>query len=136
MTNDSKPPVIDVRSSMQNRPGRPGKIEKAKNPRRALTRMVLKDVNIASTTALQTLRSDGRELGLRAGANVIMPNITQTQYRSDYQLYDGKACLDENAAMCRDCLRARIESLGETIGYGQKGDSLHFKKKCHCPPKK
>ena len=102
----------------------------------ALTRMVLKDVNIASTTALQTLRSDGRELGLRAGANVIMPNITQTQYRSDYQLYDGKACLDENAAMCRDCLRARIESLGETIGYGQKGDSLHFKKKCHCPPKK
>jgi biotin synthase len=95
----------------------------------ALTRMVLKDVNIASTTALQTLRFDGRELGLKAGANVIMPNITQVNYRSDYQLYDGKPCLDENAAACRDCLRTRIESLGEVIGYGQRGDSPHFQKK-------
>jgi biotin synthase len=95
----------------------------------ALARMVLKDVNIASTTALQALRSDGRELGIKSGANVIMPNITHPRYRSDYQLYDGKPCLDENAAMCRDCLNARIVSLGETIGYGQRGDSLHFQKR-------
>ncbi len=95
----------------------------------ALTRIVLKDVNIASTTALQALRPDGRELGLRAGANIIMPNVTDPRYRSNYQLYDGKPCLNENAAACRGCLQQRIEALGERIGYDQWGDSPHFQKK-------
>ncbi len=92
----------------------------------AVTRLVLRDVNIAATTALQALAPLGRELGLRAGANVIMPNITDTEYRPAYQLYEGKPCLDENAGLCRDCLGVRIAQIGETIGYGQWGDSPHF----------
>jgi biotin synthase len=92
----------------------------------AVTRLYLPDVNIAAATALQTLAPDGREQGLMAGANVIMPNLTDPKYRSAYQLYDGKPCLDESATQCRGCLQARIASLGETIGFGQRGDSRRF----------
>jgi len=92
----------------------------------AVTRIVLKDVNIASTTALQALNDLGREMGLKAGANIIMPNITDTRYRRGYQLYENKPCLDENASMCRGCLESRIQSIGETIGYREWGDSPHF----------
>lgn len=93
----------------------------------AISRIMLKDINIASTTALQALRDDGRELGLLAGANIIMPNITDPKYRTNYQLYDGKPCLDENASLCRNCLERRVSKIGETIGYDQWGDSPHFK---------
>ncbi|HSV43338.1 MAG TPA: [FeFe] hydrogenase H-cluster radical SAM maturase HydE [Candidatus Bathyarchaeia archaeon] len=99
----------------------------------ALTRILLKDVNIASTTALQALSPDGRELGLKAGANVIMPNLTPVKYRGAYRLYDNKPCLDENAEQCRHCLEARIRSIGETVGYGQWGDSIHFSKRKNKP---
>lgn len=92
----------------------------------AVTRLVLKDVNIAATTALQALSPTGREQGLKAGANVIMPNTTDTKYRENYKLYENKPCTDENASMCRGCLQRRIESIGETIGFGQWGDSPHF----------
>ncbi len=92
----------------------------------AAARLLLKDVNIAATTALQALRDDGRELGLKAGANVIMPNITDTKYRESYQLYQGKPCLDENRQMCRGCLQRRIESIGETIAFNEWGDPVHF----------
>ncbi len=95
----------------------------------ALTRILLKDVNIASTTALQSLSPEGRELGLKAGANIIMPNMTPTKYRKNYRLYDNKPCLDENALLCRGCLENRIDSIGEQIGYGQWGDSPHFLKR-------
>jgi len=92
----------------------------------AVARLYLRDVNIAATTALQALRQNGRELGLLAGANVIMPNTTDTQYRENYKLYENKPCTDENASMCRGCLQKRIEGIGETIGFGQWGDSPHF----------
>ena len=93
----------------------------------AAVRIQLKDVNIASTTALQAIEEVGREMGLLAGANIIMPNLTETSYRTGYQLYDGKPCMDENATMCAACLERRITSIGETIGYGEWGDSPHFK---------
>ncbi len=95
----------------------------------AATRLALKDVNIAATTALQALDPRGRELGLQAGANIIMPNITHTRYRSSYQLYDNKPCLDENARLCRACLTHRITGIGEDIGYNKWGDSPHFFKR-------
>ncbi|NOY23599.1 MAG: [FeFe] hydrogenase H-cluster radical SAM maturase HydE [Acidobacteria bacterium] len=95
----------------------------------AATRLALKDVNIAATTALQALDPRGRELGLQAGANIIMPNITYTRYRSSYQLYDNKPCLDENAGLCRACLSHRITGIGEDIGYNEWGDSPHFAKR-------
>ncbi len=95
----------------------------------ALARIMLKDVNIAATTALQAVTHNGRELGLLAGANVIMPNVTETEYRPNYQLYDNKPCLDENSTMCRGCLSRRIEGIGETIGFSKWGDSPHFHKR-------
>ena len=92
----------------------------------ASCRIALKDVNIATTTALQALHPEGREMGLLAGANVLMPNITDTKYREGYQLYEGKPCLDENADQCISCLSRRIESIGESIGFDEWGDSQHF----------
>jgi len=95
----------------------------------ATCRIALQDVNIATTTALQALHPEGRELGLMAGANVLMPNITDTKYREEYQLYEGKPCLDENADQCIGCLARRITSIGETIGFDEWGDSLHYSKR-------
>ena len=92
----------------------------------AACRIALKDVNIATTTALQALNPEGRELGLLAGANILMPNITDTKYREGYQLYEGKPCLDENANMCQGCLSRRIASIGESIGFDEWGDSKHY----------
>jgi len=100
----------------------------------ALARLHLKDINIAATTALQALDPRGREEGLKAGANIIMPNITPIQYRNSYQLYDGKPCLDENAQACKSCLEKRIRSIGEEIGYHRWGDSPHFFKKATPQP--
>jgi biotin synthase len=95
----------------------------------AATRVFLQDVNIAATTALQALHPQGREMGLKAGANVIMPNLTDTKYRASYQLYEDKPCIDENSSMCRGCLERRITGIGEMIGYNEWGDSPHFFKK-------
>jgi biotin synthase len=89
----------------------------------ACARLLLPDVNIAATTALQTLAADGRERGLQAGANVIMPNVTDTRYRGAYQLYQGKPHLDENSAASRGRLELAVAALGESIGYGRRGDA-------------
>ncbi len=93
----------------------------------AVTRLFLHDVNIAASTALQALAEDGREQGIRAGANVVMPNITETRWRRSYQLYEGKPGLDENALAARQALENRLRALGEEIAYGTRGDSPHFK---------
>lgn len=92
----------------------------------SLTRFTIPDINIAATTALQALHPWGREKGILAGANIIMPNMTPLRYRSLYQLYDNKPCLDEDADQCRGCLEKRLEAAGVEIGYGEWGDSLHF----------
>jgi len=92
----------------------------------AVCRIALKDVNIASTTALQALHPIGRELGLTAGANVLMPNITDTKYREGYQLYEGKPGLNETAIQLQKELEQRIIAIGETIGYDEWGDSKHY----------
>jgi len=93
----------------------------------AVTRLYLHDVNIASTTALQALADNGREQGLLAGANVIMPNVTDTEYRQHYQLYENKPCMNENSMQCRNCLQSRVASIGEEILWGERGDSPHYK---------
>ena len=61
-----------------------------------------------------------------AGANVIMPNVTDVAYRRRYQLYENKPCLDENAEACRHCLAMRLRSIGETINWDRRGDSPHY----------
>jgi len=95
----------------------------------ALLRIIMKDINIAATTAMQTIDPQGREKALLAGANVIMPNLTPVKYRQNYLLYENKPCLDEEAAECKTCLEARIVLAGDEIGYGEWGDSRHFKKR-------
>jgi biotin synthase len=99
----------------------------------AATRLKLRDVNIASTTALQALDPVGREKGLKFGANVIMPQVTPQDVRRDYQLYPGKPCLEENARECQSCLGLRIESAGRKIGYHAWGDSVHAVKRKAVP---
>ena len=91
------------------------------------TRLFLQDVNIAATTALQAMDPLGREKGLQYGANIVMPLITPTRVRKDYQLYDDKPCVDEQSSDCRSCLLKRIESVGRTVGFNEWGDSNHFK---------
>jgi len=91
----------------------------------AVTRLVLRNVNIAATTALQAMKPTGREEGLTYGANVIMPQLTPTEFRKDYQLYEGKPCLDENRDQCRMCLQKRIAGVGRVIGFHEWGDSRH-----------
>ena len=88
----------------------------------ALARIVCPDANIPSTTALATLnRTDGRKRGLKVGANVVMPNLTPIEYRRMYEIYPDKACIDESAADCSECLRAQIRSLGRAVGSGPGG---------------
>lgn len=95
----------------------------------ATLRLVMPDINIAAATALQAIDPAGREKALTIGANIIMPNLTPTKYRKEYQLYEDKPCLDEDAELCRNCLEARIELAGCEIGYGEWGDSKHFSNK-------
>lgn len=94
----------------------------------AVTRLYLKNVNIAATTALQALDSFGREKGLMAGANILMPIITLEKYRAKYQLYDNKPCIEDSSDDCKKCLSGRVVSIGETVGFGERGDSPHYKK--------
>jgi len=93
----------------------------------AILRIMMKDINIAATTAMQTIDPQGREKALMVGANVIMPNLTPVRYRNDYLLYENKPCIDEDAEVCKSCLESRIAMSGNEIGYGEWGDSIHFK---------
>lgn len=90
------------------------------------TRLYLHDVNIASTTALEALAPDGREQGVLAGANVVMPNVTDVEYRKGYQLYSGKPGLSETSLAAKASLERRLEAIGESIDYATRGDSPHF----------
>lgn len=85
----------------------------------ALTRLLLPDVNIPATTAMETLQPEGRMLALQRGANVVMPNVTDTDYRKMYMLYPGKICLNDAPADCRGCVTGKIQSIGRTISQDQ-----------------
>lgn len=92
----------------------------------ALLRMMMPDINIASTTALQSLHPHGREKAISAGANVIMPNVTPVAYRNHYKLYQDKACINDRPEQCNHCLHNRMDSIAHQIGYNEWGDSLHY----------
>lgn len=92
----------------------------------AVLRLLMPDINIAAATALQAIDPAGREKALTVGANIIMPNLTPCDFRKEYQLYEDKPCLDEDAELCRNCLEARIELAGCEIGYNEWGDSKHY----------
>jgi len=96
------------------------------SPLRIATLALLRDVNIAAATALQALYPTGREMALQAGANVIMPNLTETSLRTHYALYENKPCTGEAANQCKGCLTSRIEQFGGKIAFNERGDSPHF----------
>jgi biotin synthase len=99
----------------------------------AVTRLVLRDVNIAATTALQALVPDGRERGIAFGANITMPNLTPRDVRKNYQLYDGKPCIDETSDACRGCLERRVVVSGRRVGWDSWGDSRHYGRRTAAP---
>jgi len=86
----------------------------------AAARIVLKKVHIPTIT---TLDDDGRIKGLTAGANVVMPDLTPSPYREQYQIYPNKKCIDDNPLNCKGCLQLQIESIGRKISNSH-GDSL------------
>lgn len=113
-------------------PGNPSVADAAVRMRQALrmiaaARLLIPDINIAATTALQTLEEDGREQGLRFGANVIMPQVTPPQVRRMYTLYDGKPCLDDDPEQCAHCIEGRIHSVGRRVLRHAWGDSLRYR---------
>ncbi|MEW5996711.1 MAG: radical SAM protein [Candidatus Micrarchaeota archaeon] len=81
-------------------------------------RLLCPDIFISATTALQTIDPFGRQKALRAGANLLMPNITPQKYRPLYSLYPNKACIRETADDCLTCVRMIVESLGRKWGTG------------------
>lgn len=87
----------------------------------SVIRLMLPDVLLPSTTALGTADPQGREKGILHGANVVMPNLSPTQHRADYSLYDNKICTGDEAAECIKCLSKRMKSIGYQITV-DKGD--------------
>lgn len=86
----------------------------------ALTRINMPDINIPATTAMETLNPNGRVIALQSGANVVMPNVTSTEYRAKYEIYPNKICLGDAPEQCRGCIESKIKSIGRTIStsYG------------------
>ena len=92
-----------------------------------LIRLTLPYALIPSTTALGTIAPNGRELGLKAGANVIMPNLSPVDVRKKYMLYDNKICTGEESAQCVQCLKNRVSSTGYEI-VTDRGDVVNLNK--------
>ncbi|WP_330619604.1 [FeFe] hydrogenase H-cluster radical SAM maturase HydE [Vallitalea pronyensis] len=89
----------------------------------SLVRLLLPEVLLPATTALGSLHSKGREMGLKSGANVVMPNLSPTNVREKYALYDGKICTGDEAAHCRKCIENRIEKSGYHVDMS-RGDHV------------
>ena len=91
----------------------------------ALLRLVFPKVLLPATTALGTADPLGREKGILAGANVMMPNLSPVNVREKYMLYDGKICTGDEAAECNRCMRLRVEKIGYHI-EDSRGDHPDF----------
>lgn len=78
----------------------------------AIIRLIHPHVLLPSTTALGTIHPKGREKGILAGANVVMPNLSPVNVRNKYKLYDNKICTGDEAAECRACMAARMKNIG------------------------
>jgi biotin synthase len=81
----------------------------------SIIRLIQPNVLLPSTTALGTIDPIGREKGIQAGANVVMPNLSPVNVRKKYELYDNKICTGDESAQCRSCLERRMTSIGYQI---------------------
>ncbi len=81
----------------------------------SIIRLIHPHVLLPSTTALGTIHPLGREKGIQAGANVVMPNLSPVAVREKYKLYDNKICTGDEAAECRHCMARRMESVGYQV---------------------
>ena len=81
----------------------------------SIIRLIDPGILLPATTALGTVHPKGREMGISAGANVVMPNLSPVRVRKKYELYDNKICTGEEAAECKLCLTRRIQSVGYQI---------------------
>ncbi|GCD11939.1 [FeFe] hydrogenase H-cluster radical SAM maturase HydE [Clostridium tagluense] len=90
----------------------------------SITRLLLPDINIPATTAMESLNKNGRLMALQSGANVVMPNVTEGEYRKQYALYPGKICTGDTPAHCRGCITGKITSIGRKVStnYGFRGN--------------
>jgi len=89
----------------------------------ALTRIVTRNAHLPATTALGSLGDDYRIDGLKAGANVLMPNFTPIKYKELYEIYPGKRCISEAGSACIGCLNLKVEAIGRKLDFS-RGDSL------------
>ena len=105
----------------------------------SLLRLMLPEALLPATTALGTIDPEGREKGILAGANVVMPNLSPREVREKYELYDNKICTGEEAAECRSCLELRMLSIGYELAVsrgdhpemaGKEDQTTGRKKKC------
>ena len=78
----------------------------------SLIRLIKPNILLPSTTALGTIDPNGREKGILAGANVVMPNLSPIAVRKKYSLYDNKICTGEESAQCLKCLNGRLNAIG------------------------
>ena len=92
----------------------------------AVMRLLLPDINIPATTAMETLHPDGRVMALKCGANVVMPNVTEGDYRKMYDIYPGKTGVEDTPLHCKTSIGLKIESIGRTIGTDE-GRSRSFR---------
>jgi len=90
-----------------------------------LLRLMLPKVLLPATTALGTIAENGRELGILAGANVVMPNLSPMSVRKKYLLYDNKACTGDEAAESVEHLREQMRNIGYEVVIS-RGDSRNI----------
>lgn len=95
----------------------------------AIVRLLLPDINIPATTAMETLNKQGRVIALQCGANVVMPNVTEGEYRKLYALYPGKICTGDTPAHCRGCISGKIRGIGRIVSDGPGFRANGFKPK-------
>ena len=89
----------------------------------SLIRLIKPNILLPATTALGTIDPLGREKGISAGANVVMPNLSPVSVRRKYALYDNKICTGDESAQCKSCLAERISSVGCEI-VTDRGDII------------
>lgn len=92
----------------------------------AVLRLLMRDINIAATTAMETLHPAGRLLAFKAGANIVMPNITPEKYHDKYWLYENKAGSKQQIELLKIRITQEIYKAGLEPGFGKWGDSKHF----------